>query len=143
MSQFPNMFKFLDITTSDVAFEAYGKELNELFANSALAMFEVMVNTKQIKPQIEKNVKIQSRDLEGLLFEWLNELLVFYGAENLAFSKFELKIDEENFKLEGKCLGEEINPEKHETKTEVKAATYHKMEIEKNEIWKARVILDI
>lgn len=143
MSQFPNMFKFIDITTSDAAFEAYGKNLNELFASSALAMFEVMINTKQIKPKVEKNVKIQSRDLEGLLFEWLNELLVFYGAENLAFSKFELKIDEKNLKLEARCWGEEINPEKHETRTEVKAATYHKMKVEKNEIWKARVILDI
>jgi len=137
------MFKFIDITTSDAAFEAYGKDLNELFASSALAMFEVMIDTKQIKPKVEKNVKIQSRDLEGLLFEWLNELLVFYGAENLAFSKFELRIDEKNFELEAKCWGEEINPEKHETRTEVKAATYHKMKIEKNETWKARVILDI
>ena len=143
MSQFPNMFKFLDITTSDVAFEAYGKDLNELFANSALAMFEVMTNTKQIKTTVEKSVKIQSKDLEGLLFEWLNELLVFYGAENLAFSKFELKIDNKTLELEAKCWGEEINPEKHETKTEVKAATYHKMKVEKNEIWKARVILDV
>lgn len=143
MSQFPNMFKFLDITTSDVAFEAYGKNLNKLFANSALAMFEVMINTKEIKPKIERRVEVQSNDLQGLLFDWLNNLLVFYGAENLAFSKFELKVDEKDFKLEGRCWGEEINPEKHETRTEVKAATYHKMEIEKNEVWKARVILDI
>jgi len=136
-------FKFLDITTSDTAFEATGKDLNELFASSALAMFEVMINTKQIKPKVKREVKIQSNDLKGLLFDWLNELLVFYGAENLAFSKFEVKIDEKNFKLDAICWGEEINPDKHETKAEVKAATYHKMKIEKNEIWKARVILDI
>jgi len=136
-------FKFLDITTSDVAFEAFGKDLNELFANSALAMFEVMINTKQIKPKVERNVKIQSNDLKGLLFDWLNELLVFYGAENLAFSRFEVVIYEKDFRLEAKCWGEEIDPEKHETKAEVKACTYHKMEIEKNEVWKARVILDI
>ncbi len=136
-------FKFLDITTSDAAFEAAGKDLNELFASSALAMFEVMVNTKQIKTELERKVEAQAGDLKGLLFEWLNELLVFYGAENLVFSKFEVMIDDKNFKLEAKCWGEPINPEEHETKTEVKAATYHKMEIEKNEEWKARVILDI
>jgi len=136
-------FKFLDITTSDSAFEATGKDLNELFASSALAMFEVMINTKQIKPEVKREVKAQADDLKGLLFEWLNELLVFYGAENLAFSKFEVKIDEKNFKLDATCWGEQINPEKHETRAEVKAATYHKMKIEKNETWKARVILDI
>ena len=137
-------FKFIDITTSDVAFIAYGKDLNELFANAALAMFEVMVNTKQIEPKVERKVKVKGDDLLSLLFEWLNELLFYYGAENLAFSKFEVKVDEKNFGLEATCYGEKINPEKHETKTEVKACTMHKMKIEKvNNIWQAQVILDI
>lgn len=136
-------FEFLDITTADACFRAHGKNLNELFANSALAMFEIMINTKQIKPVVEKSVEAKAKDLQGLLFEWLNELLVFYGAENLAFSKFEVKIDEKNLELKAKVWGEKINPEKHETKAEVKAATYHKMEIKKNKKWKAQVIVDI
>ena len=78
-------FKFLDITTADVAFEAYGKDLNELFANSALAMFEAIVNTKQIKPKEEKEVKAEGEDLQSLMFNWLNSLLVFVDSENLAF----------------------------------------------------------
>jgi len=136
-------FEFIDITTADVAFEAYGESLDELFANAALAMFEVMINTKKVEPKIEKKIEVEGNDLQSLLFNWLNELLVFYGAENLAFSKFEVKIDEKNLKLEASCYGEEINLEKHETKTEVKACTYHQMKVEKNEFWKARVILDI
>jgi SHS2 domain-containing protein len=137
-------FKFLDITTADVGFEAYGKSLNELFGNAALAMFEVMVNTKKIKLKVKREFKVKAEDLEGLLFQWLNELLFYYGAENLAFSKFEVKVDEKNIKLKSKCLGEEIDPEKHEVKTEVKACTYHKMIVEKiNSMWKAQVILDI
>jgi len=136
-------FEFLDITTADVAFEAYGKNLNELFSNSALAMFEVMIDTEKVEPKIEKEVKVDGNDLESLMFNWLNEFLVFFGAENLVFSKFEVKVDEKNLKLEAKCLGERVNLEKHEIKAEVKAATYHKMEIKKNEFWKARIILDI
>jgi len=136
-------FKFLDITTADVAFEAYGKDLNELFANAALAMFEVMINTKQIEPKIERKVRIEGNDLQSLMFNWLNSLLVFVDSENLAFSKFEVRIDEEKLKLEAICKGEEIKREKHETRTHVKAATYHQMEIKKNKIWKAKVILDI
>jgi len=137
-------FEFLDITTADAAFAAYGKNLNELFANAALAMFEVMVNTEQIKPRIEKEVEIEAKDLRGLLFEWLNNLLIFYGSENLAFSKFNVKTDEKNFRLKAKCFGEKIDPERHETKTEVKACTYHKMEIKKvNDKWRAQVIVDI
>jgi len=137
-------FEFLDITTADAAFVAYGKNLNELFANAALAMFEVMVNTKQIKPKVMKKIEIETNDLQSLLFEWLNKLLIFYGSDNLAFSKFDVKIDEKKFKLEAKCFGESIDPKKHEVKTEVKACTYHKMEIKKiNKEWRAQVIVDI
>jgi len=136
--------EFIDITTADIAFEAYGKSLNELFANSALAMFEVMVNTKQIKPKIKKNVELKSLDLKGLLFSWLNELLIFYGSENLAFSKFKVKINKKNLTLKAECFGEKIDPKKHDIKTEVKACTYHKMKIEKiKDKWKTQVILDI
>jgi len=137
-------FEFLDITTADAAFAAYGKDLNELFANAALAMFEIMVNIKQIKPKIKKEIKIEAEDLHSLLFEWLNKLLIFYGSENLAFSKFDIKIDKKNFKLSAKCFGESINAKMHETKTEVKACTYHRMEIKKvDDKWRAQVILDI
>ncbi|MDI6806396.1 MAG: archease [Candidatus Aenigmarchaeota archaeon] len=136
-------FKFIDITTADVAFVAYGKNLNEIFANAALAMFEVMVNTKQIIPKIKREIEVRGNDLLSLMFNWLNELLIYVDSDNLAFSKFDVKIDEKNFSLKGICEGEEINPEKHETKTHVKAATYHRMKIKKNKQWEAQVILDI
>jgi SHS2 domain-containing protein len=137
-------FEFLDITTADTAFAAYGKDLNELFSNAALAMFEIMINTKKVKPEIKREVEIEAKDLHSLLFGWLNRLLVFYGSENLAFSKFDVKIDKRNFSLTSRCFGEKIDPEKHEVKTEVKACTYHKMEIKKvKDKWRAQVIIDI
>jgi SHS2 domain-containing protein len=136
-------FEFVDITTADTAFVAYGKDLNELFENATLAMFEVMINTEQIKPKVERKIKVTGNDLQSLMFNWLNNLLLFVDSENLAFSYFKVKIDEKNFTLNAVCKGEKINPKKHETRTAVKACTYHQMKIEKNKIWKARVILDI
>jgi len=137
-------FEFLDITTADTAFAAYGKDLNELFENAALAMFEIMVNTKKIKPELRKIVEFKTEDLKSLLFEWLNELIFYFGSENMAFSKFDVEVDKKNFKLRAICCGEIIDPQKHEIRTEVKAATYHKMEIKRlNGRWQARVIVDI
>jgi len=137
-------FEFVDITTADVAFIAYGKSLDELFANSALAMFELMINTKQIKQTISKKIKLKGNDLQSLMFNWLNELLVYVDGENLAFSDFNVKVDEKKFGLVAECKGEKMNPKKHEVKAEIKAATYHKLEIKKEKnIWKAQVILDI
>ena len=137
-------FEFVDITTADVAFVAHGKDLDELIANSALAMFEVMVNTKQIKPKIGKKIKVRAEDLKSLLFSWLNELLVYVDGDNIAFSEFDVKVDEKKFELAANCKGEKIDRKKHETRTAVKSCTYHQMKVEKvkNE-WKAQVILDI
>jgi len=104
-------FEFLDITTADVCFLAYGKSLNELFENSALAMFNVITNTEQVKPKVKRGVEVKGEDLQSLMFNWLNELLFYSGAENLAFSKFEVKIDEKDLDLEANCWGEEMNPE--------------------------------
>jgi len=136
-------FEFVDITTADVAFIAYGKNLNELFENAALAMFEIMINTKQIKPNVKKELKVSGNDLESLMFNWLNSLLVYVDGENLAFSNFDVKINEKKINLKATCKGEKINRKKHETRTVVKAATYHKLEVKKDKFWKVRVIVDI
>lgn len=136
-------FKFIDITTADVAFIAYGKSLNELFENAALAMFEEMINTSQVEPKEKIKISIEGVDLNSLLFRFLNELLVYVDSKGMAFSRFNVRVDEKNFKLNAECFGEKIT-EKHETRTEVKAATYHGMKIEKkNGLWQVRVILDI
>jgi len=137
-------FKFLDITTADVCFVAFGKTLNELFANAALAMFETMIDTTQLKQKEKRVLEVKGEDLKSLLFDWLNELLFHFGSENLVFSKFDVKIDKKKFKLKAICWGERIDPQRHEIKAEVKATTYHKMKINKTkEGWKAQVILDI
>ena len=133
----------MDITTADVAFAAYGHDAKEMFINSALALFEVMTDTSKIKPKEKRTVVVEGHDMKALMFSWLSELIFLSSSENMMFSKFDLEIDEENLKINAKCYGESINMKKHELRTEVKAATYHKMEIEKNGQWRAQVILDV
>jgi len=136
-------FEFIDITTADVAFVAYGKTPNELFANAALAMFDVMIDTKNVEQKTERKVNVNGDDMLSLMFNWLNELLVYTDSENMAFSGFDVRIDEKRFELNAVCRGEKIDEKKHKLRTEVKACTYHQMKIEKNDVWKARVILDV
>lgn len=137
-------FEFVDITTADVAFVAYGKDLNELFANAALAMFEIMIDTSTVEKVEKRSVKCEGHDLESLLVNWLNDLLIFVDSENLAFSEFEVSVDEKNLKLDATCYGEKIDRRKHETRTLVKAATYHKIKVENRDgVWSAQVIVDI
>jgi len=136
-------FEFLDITTADIAFAAYGHDLKELFVNSATALFEVMTDTSKINPDIKKKVDVKGHDMKSLMFNWLSELIFLSSSEHMIFSKFNLDLDEKELKIRAKCYGESIDTDRHEMRTEVKAATYHKMEIKKNGEWKAQVIVDV
>ncbi len=139
-------YQFLDITPADVAFVARGKSLGELFKNAALAMFETMTDISKVGRDRVIDVEVDGDDLESLMFNWLNELLLYVDSEGLVFSDFAVNVKNEGGKWELKatCYGEEINPEKHEFKVHVKAATYHKMEVkEKDGLWEATVVLDV
>lgn len=134
-------YKFIQILTSDVLYEAYGNTLEEVFENSALALFSVICQLDKIEHKIEKEVAVEGKDLEDLMFNWLSQLIAIVDTDQVFFNKFEiLEIDEKH--LKAKCYGEPITPEKGETV--VKAVTYHQFKFEKTkEGYKARVSLDI
>ncbi len=137
-------FKFFE-HTADIGIEAYGKNLNELFENAALATSEVMVNTKQIKPSIKKEINLDNKNIDNLLVDFLDEIIYYKDAEELLFSKFEVIIKKDSiYKLKAKIYGEKINREKHELRDDAKAVTLYKFKLEKIKSgFKVRFILDI
>ncbi len=137
-------FEFLDITPGDVAFVAYGEDLESTFANAALATFEVMVDTKDVDDKKEEDIEVRGHDLMSLMFNWLSELIYTSSTKNMMFSKFDVVIKKDKMLLKAKCYGDKIKPKKHALKTEVKAVTYHQMDVSRtNGGWKSQVILDL
>lgn len=137
-------FEFFDVT-ADAGYKAYGNSLEEAFENAALAMFEVMTDTNTINPEIKKEIHVESEDEYALLYDWLSEFLIILDSEFLVFSKFDVKIERngEEYSLNGVAWGEEFDPEKHESRAEVKAVTYHLMDIKQGDRYMVQVILDI
>jgi SHS2 domain-containing protein len=134
-------YRFVDDLTSDVMFEAWGKDLKELFENSAMAMFEVICQLKRIEPKEKREVEVRGKDEKDLLLNWLQELIAMVDIEAMFFSRFEIR-EISPTRLRATVRGEEISPEKG--KTVVKALTYHKFSLEKKAgKWKASVTLDI
>ena len=122
--------------TADVYIAAYGCTLEEAFENAAKAMMEVMTDPNKVRAEKEVEINVEGHDLESLLYNWLEELLYIFETEGLIFSKFQvLSIKKLNGKylLKAKAWGEKFNPEVHESRTLVKAATYNLMEIKKDE----------
>lgn len=131
-----------DITVADVAFEATGKTIEELFVSCAEATFSVMTDIKKIKPTYTTTFTLKNDNLEKLLFEFIEELIYYKDAEAVLFSKFSIIISE-HYTLECTAEGSEIKNIK-ETQSDVKAITMHHFFLKKEkEEWKARIILDI
>jgi SHS2 domain-containing protein len=138
-------FELLD-HEADVGIKAWGKTAEEAFAHGAEAMFSVMVNLEHITVEREIDVEARAGDLEELFVEWLNELLAQRDLSEMVFSKFEVEIKDESGEcvLTGKAKGEQLDHEKHETRTEVKAATYYGLRSGKeNDLYYFQCVLDI
>ena len=114
-------YKFLE-HTADVMFESYGKDLNELFENSALALEECMVKLSSLKIKNKHIIKLASSSIEELLYDFLSELIFIKDTEGLLFKKFTVKIlKNKRFELVAECKGEKINRETQELSADAKA----------------------
>jgi len=124
-------FKFFE-HTADTIFEAYGKTFEEAFANAAIALEEVITDTRKVKPA--KSVKISARgeDMKSLLYDFLEKFLILFDSEQMLFSDVVIKeITEKDgkFGLTAVAKGEKYDAKKHASRTHVKAITYHEMQI--------------
>ena len=135
-------YKFLD-HTADVLFEAYGKDMNELFENSALALEECIVELKSLKLKCKHNIKLKSDSIEELLYDFLSELIFIKDTKGLLFKKFKVKINKK-FELNAEGEGEKINRDTRKLVDDAKAVTKHLFEVkqEKNKFI-AKVLVDI
>jgi protein archease len=138
-------FEFFDVT-ADIGYRAYGETLNEAFENAGMALFEVITDTSVLKQSIKKTISLKAEDKKALLFDWLNELIFLHDAEYLVFSRFQVDIsgdEDQGYQLEAEVWGEEFEQSRHESRDEVKAVTYHLMEVEREDGYRLQVILDV
>lgn len=155
-------FRYLDHMT-DALIEAYGGTLDEAFENSARGLVDTMfdltdtmtnTNFSSLSSAVDKKeiqIKAQGFDLQNLLYDWLEKVMLVILMEHVILFDFKVKISEKNFDdyhylLLGTAKAENQNLEKHHYKLEVKAITYHEMEIkeekEKNRVT-IRFLLDL
>jgi SHS2 domain-containing protein len=137
---FMKRFEFIE-HTADMGLVAYGETLAEAFANAAYGMFSIIADLDNVREVESRRVVVSDTDMEGLLFEWLNDLIYLFDVEMLIFCRFDI-VEFGEDKLEVVCHGEKYDASRHRLKTGVKSATYHMLEVnaEKNTV---RVIFDV
>lgn len=141
-------YRYLEeIGTADIAFEATGRDLPELFREAADATMNVMIdNIDAIQPVETRQIALSDEKLDMLLFDFLQELIFLKDAQRLLLRMREVQIAErnENYFVKATAEGETLDAERHHQRADVKAVTLHDFSVEQIDgNWTARVLLDI
>lgn len=127
-------YRLLD-HTSDLRIEVFGRGKEGLFASAGEALTDLLVGIEKVggesgcKNEVSRYEVVAAGDtLEELLVDWLRELLYIFYSKGKLFSVFEIaELTEKG--VRAFCSGEEFDIKRHGIKTEIKAVTYHGLEI--------------
>jgi SHS2 domain-containing protein len=128
---------------ADIGVRGIGETIEEAFEEGAAALMAVMCSLEKVDAKEDVAIQCEAEEIELLFADWLNSIIYEMDIRKMLFSRFEVSINGK--KLDGKMWGEKINPDKHETAVEVKAATYMMLKIEKNNEgkWIAQCVVDV
>jgi len=128
---------------ADLGIEARGKTLAEAFEQAARGLISVIVDPDSVRPVESRSVVIEAGDRQQLLVRWLTEVLYLY--DGLKFSPRDFRIGRLSPRLlEAQVRGEPFDRLRHTVRLDVKAITYHQLEIRRrgSSHW-LQVFLDI
>jgi len=132
--------------TADVAVCVFGRSLRDLFESAALAMFAVLLEKTKNRPGAaltEKEISVCGEASEDLLKAWLDELLFCYAVEHLVLVRIKA-IEMGDRDMRAFVLFDAFDGEYYTVKDEIKAVTYHELEVKKvRNHWQAHVIFDV
>src|SRR3990170_5304559 len=128
--------------TADVGILARGDTVEEAFAAAADGMLSFIIRPEDVRPVETRRRTVEADDRGGLLIAWLNDLLLLLNGD--AFVPRECRVLEcSETRLVADVDGEPVDPTRHRFRLDVKAATYHQLDVAENDGWQARVIFDV
>jgi SHS2 domain-containing protein len=144
-------YRYLDdLTTADVAFEARGANLEELFSSAWQATLQVMIeNPNALTGTESRAITLEEPSLDFLLHNFLQELIYYKDAEGLLLRIEDCRIHWEegsgkSATLEARANGQTVDPRIHRLGTDVKAVTFYNFDLRRDDRgWRATVVLDV
>jgi SHS2 domain-containing protein len=133
--------------TADLGLRVSADTLEELLAEAAQGLLAMLVaNPEAVRPVHSKQIDVEAAEPAYLLFDWLSELLFAFETEKVLLSAFDIRLESgtDSYKLTAGCRGEPMDVVRHQMDHEVKAITYHGLEVNQTPTgWLAQVIVDI
>lgn len=145
-------FEIVDVS-GDIGIRASGNSLEDVFINAAEALYSLITNIDRVKPEKSLSIEVKGHNIESLIVSFLNELIFHFDAYGFIGRSIDIKSnikdlntpeEEQELWLRAVIRGEDFDPERHERRLLVKAATYHNLRFYKEDnLWKVEIIFDI
>jgi SHS2 domain-containing protein len=140
-------FRFLDdIALADLAFEAEGDSVQELFREATRALLETLADPETVAKSWEARITKTEDDPADLLFEWLSDIVYWKDAAGVVFHDAELSVRQEGsvWTLEAVLRGAAVDQTQQTLHNDVKGVTKHLYEVKQEGTrWYARVVVDV
>ena len=136
-----------DITRADLAFRVRGSTLDELFFAAAQALSGIMLEQPGLVRRGRRvSISMRERDLDMLLYDFLQEFVFYKDAESLILVPDSVKVSHntEGYSINAVASGEQIDRGRHRFTVDIKSVTMHNLAVVRNDgYWSATVVLDV
>ena len=135
--------QYLDHAT-DAFIEVTATNLIDAFTLAGQSVVDITMDRNTIEEKEQRTITVSGKDLRYLLFNWLEEVNYQLITEGFAISRFSIDILKNSiYKLQATVYGESLDLNKHHFKVEIKAPTFHLMEIKQDDKVMMRYLLDL
>ncbi len=141
-------FHFLDdVATADLAFDASGDSLQEVFQAATCAVMEALADPITVGSSWRQTIERTDEDPAELLFDWLSDLVYWKDAAGVVFNRSELTLrrqENDGWALTGVLYGEPVSGVGQTLRDDVKGVTKHLYRLRQAQgRWTVRVVLDV
>ena len=136
-------YKILDHAT-DAFIEVTASSLIEAFEIAGYSVIDTILDNSKIEKKKERNIVVNGKDLNYLLYNWLEEIIYLIITEGFAIKKLKITLEKnEEYIISAKIFGENIDIKKHGFKVEIKSPTFHEMEIKQEKQVMMKFLMDL
>jgi SHS2 domain-containing protein len=129
--------------TADLRIRVSGTDPADLFKNAGLALFDLITRPDRLKPGEVIEVSVIGDDAADLMVNYLRELLYLWTGEEKLVDRIEIVHLSDNA-VSARVSADCYQPERHEIRHEIKAVTYHQIEVSRTgDGWQAMVVFDV
>jgi len=129
--------------TADMGIRVTAPTLADLFERAGEAVIDTMLKQRPAGRTSPVRLSVAGEDLPDLMVRWLGEILFLFEGEGKVVTDMDIDSIWEN-RIDATVYTVPFDPEVHEMMTEIKAVTYHQIEVaRRKDGWQATVIFDL